>query len=617
MLKWCWSQTSGLEIIESVLTNFEDAMSKQMIRIGAGCSVDTTLAWPQMANHGQLDYFVADYLYEAGVAGYAAELTSNPEAGYSTEFVGPELEPWLRSLVEQGVRIVTNAGGLNPLGCASALQAVTDRLGLKVKIAVVHGDNVLDILGTGRKDMFSGEPLPANLNSANAYLGARPVAQALAMGADIVITGRVVDSALIVGPLMYEFGWSWEDYERLGAATVIGHLLECGPQPSGGICTDWRDVDFSNMSFPIAECFADGSAILTKVPGTGGQVSIGTTAEQILYETTDPQRYLMPDVTCDLSQVKLELLAPDRVRVTGGTGVAPTGTYKVCCMKQQGWRSVVSGCLSGPDAHEKAQRTAEAIVKRLQRLAHAAGHGDFIGTSIELIGSGASQGARASAYDAREMVYRIVVDHVDRRAVEPLVRVARAAGVSMAPGTAGLLGASVSPLMRMYSTLLDKARVPVYVTLNGETVQVDVATTGAQEPPVRERPAPLPKAKPRADDAVSVPLVRLAWTRSGDKGNLSNIGVIARRPEYLPYINAALTTDAIRDWFAHLYASPEKARVECYELPGLHALNFVLHDALAGGAVSSRNFDTMGKSLGQQLIEFPVAIPHAMAEVLQ
>ncbi len=588
-----------------------------MIRIGAGCSVDTTLAWPQMASFGQLDYFVADYLYEAGVAGYAAELAGNPEAGYSTEFVGPELEPWLRRLVEQGVRIITNAGGLNPLGCAAALKAVTDRLDLKVKIAVVHGDNVLDILGTGHKDMFSGEPLPANLASANAYLGARPVAQALAMGADIVITGRVVDSALIVGPLMHEFGWSWEDYGRLGAATVIGHLLECGPQPSGGIHTDWRDVDFSDMSFPIAECFEDGTAILTKVPGTGGQVTIGTTAEQILYETTDPQRYLMPEVTCDLSEVRLDLVAPDRVRVSGGHGVAPTGTYKVCCMKQQGWRSVVSGCLAGPDAQEKARRTAEAIVKRLERLAHAAGYGEFLGTSIELIGSGASQGARAPVHEAREMVYRIVADHADRRAVEPLVRVARSAGVSMAPGTAALLGASVSPLMRMYSVLLEKARVPVYVTLDGETVQVDVTHGGAQEPPVGARPAPLPTAAPREGEAVCVPLVRLAWTRSGDKGNLSNIGVIARRPEYLPYINAALTPAAVRDWFAHLYTDSQRARVECYELPGLNALNFLLHDALAGGAVSSRRFDTMGKGLGQQMTDFPIPVPRAIAEELQ
>lgn len=591
-------------------------MTKRIVRIGAGCSADTTIAWPQMANHGELDYFLADYLYEASVAGYAAELVTDPDAGYSKEFVGPDLEPHLQRLVERGVKIITNAGGLNPLGCAKALQAVTDRLGLKARIAVVHGDDVLEWVNADMRDMFSGAALPGALVSANAYLGAMPIARALAKGADIVITGRVVDSALIVAPLMHEFGWAWDDYERLGAATLIGHLLECGPQPSGGIYTDWREIDWTDPSFPIAECHPDGTAVIYKVPGTGGQVSVGTTSEQILYEIGDPYRYFMPDVTCDLSGARLEVVGQDRVRVSGATGRAPTSTYKVCCMEQLGWRSVVSGVLSGPDVIEKAEKTTQAILARMEKLNGAAGLAPALGSSVELIGSGDSQGARRPSGEVREIVYRIVFDHVDRRGAESLLRVTRAAGVSMAPGSAGLLGFATTPLMKMHSVLMEKSGIPVYVTLDGETEQVRVPEQGGFDEATIVRAPALRRATFAETPAVNVPLVKLAWTRSGDKGNLSNIGVIARRPDYMPYLAASLTSEAVRQWFSHLYETPVAARVELHEVPGLNALNFMLHNALAGGAVSSRRFDPMGKGLGQQLIDFPVRVPEDLARHL-
>ncbi|QCI13108.1 DUF1446 domain-containing protein [Pseudomonas putida] len=585
-------------------------MSKRTLRIGAGCSADTTIAWPQMANFGELDYFIADYLYEASVANFAAELQYETGTGFAAEVAGPELEPCFRRFIEKGIKIITNAGGLNPLGCAEALHAVTRRLGLEPKIAVVHGDAVLELLADGAHDMFTGEPLPEDLISANAYFGAKPIAEALALGADIVITGRVVDSAMIVAPLMHEFGWAWDDYDRLGAATAIGHLLECGPQPSGGICTDWKDIDWSNTSFPIAECFDDGTAILTTVPGTGGRIDVGTTAEQILYEINDPQRYYMPEVTCDLSELTLVQQASNRVLVSGARGYAPTSTYKVCCMQAQGWRSVITGVISGPEAEEKARRTVDAVLVRMRRLATTAGFGEFLNTHFELIGSGASQGVHALRHEAREIVYRVVVDHAERAAVEPLARVGRSSSVSMAPGTGALFSSSVAPLMRMYSTLVEKQRIPVLLAFEGETRRVEVPTHGGFDSVSVKPHAPMPVAT--AGAGTSVALVQLAWLRSGDKGSLSNIGVIARRPEYLPWIKAALDCEAIRDWYAHLYENPLSARIECHELPGLHALNFLMYGALGGGAVSSPRFDPMGKGLAQQLIEFPVPVPEAL-----
>lgn len=593
-------------------------MKNHMVRIGAGCSVDITLALPQMVRAGNIDYLVIDFLTEVAIAGLAAERLGDPEAGFARGFAGPELAAELRQILDGGIRVVTNAGGLNPLGCAAAVTAMADELGLAPRIAVVHGDDVLDqvagLRAAGRANMYSGAPLPADLVSANAYFGARPIAAALAKGADIVITGRVVDSALTLGPLLHEFGWSIDDYDRLAAGTLTGHLLECGPQPAGGIFTDWREVDWTDSSFPIAECYADGTAVLTKVPDTGGLVSVGTISEQILYEIGDPQRYFMPETTCDVSGVRLEQVGEDRVRVSGARGRPPTGTYKVCAMAQEGWRGVTVGVTTGPDAAEKAERTAEAVLERARRLLRDRNLGAFTATSVELIGSGASSGPRARPGDPREMVYRIAVDHPDKAAIELMLKVARAAGVSMAPGTVGGVANTVAPQMRMHAFVVEKDRVPVRLTYDGRTETVDVPTGGGFETVPVEPVPPLPRAT--ADGGATVPLIRLAWSRSGDKGDISNVGVIARDPDYLPYLSAALTEEAVARWYAHVFARPDAARVERYELPGLNALNFLLHEALDGGAVSSHRFDIMGKGLGQQILDFPVPVPAALAERL-
>ncbi len=405
-----------------------------------------------------------------------------------------------------------------------------------------------------------------------------------------------------------------DDHDRLAAGTLTGHLLECGPQPAGGIFTDWRAVDWTDSSFPIAECYADGSAVMTKVPGTGGMISVGTIAEQILYEIGDPQRYFMPDNTCDLSGVRLEPDGEDRIRISGARGRPPTGTYKVCAMAQEGWRGVTMGITTGMDAAEKAERTAEAVLERSRRLLRDRNLGEFTATSVELIGAGASAGAHATPVDTREMVYRITADHPDKSAIDLMLKVSRAAGVSMAPGTVGAIANSAAPQMRMHAFLIEKDRLPVRVTVDGETETIEVPTGGGFDTAAVEPVPPVPEAA--AAGEATVPLVKLAWSRSGDKGDLSNIGVIAREPEYLPHISAALTEAAVARWYAHIFADPDKARVERYALPGLNALNFLLYDALDSGAVSSHRFDIMGKGLGQQILEFPVPVPAALARRL-
>jgi hypothetical protein len=571
-----------------------------------------------MVRDTHVDYVVIDYMTEVAVALMGAERLQDRSGGYGRGFPGPELARELGHALAQKTRIVTNAGGLEPHACAAAVRSLASELCLAPTIAVVDGDNVLDRLSTAeRHDMFSGEPVPSELVSANAYLGAQPVAEALAAGADIVITGRVVDSALTLGPLIHEFGWSLDDYDRLAAGTLIGHLLECGSQPSGGIFTDWRDVDWANSSFPIAECAPDGSAVLTKVEGTGGLISVGSLSEQIVYEIGDPRRYFMPDVVCDLSDARLDVLGPDRIRVTGARGTPPPSTYKVCGIELTGWRATTSGVVTGPDAAEKADKVGDAVLARARALLRDRGHDDFLSAWSEVIGSGASQGARADHRPGREAVYRIGVDHAESDAAELMLTASRAIGPSMAPGAASSLGSALTPRMRMVPFLIDKREVTPRLTINGDTTAINVPADGGLDDtsvPDTER-ADLPTPTTVAD--TTVPLGSLAWTRSGDKGDIANIGVVARRAEYLPYINAALSDEAVAVWYAHVFADPAQPRIERHIVPGINALNLLLHDALDGGAVASRRFDLMGKGFGQQLLDFPVPIPSSIADALR
>jgi len=591
------------------------------VRIGAGCSVDIALSLPQMVRGGNVDYIVIDFMTEVAVSNMKAADMSAAGKGFGTGLVGPELERELAEMMRKNIKLVTNAGGLHPMECADALRKMAEGLGLSPRIAVVMGDDVLEAVqqNAGKyTDMFNGEPVPDTLISANAYLGAKPVAEALAMGADIVITGRVVDSALIVGPLIHEFNWAMDDYDTLANGVLIGHLLECGPQPAGGTFTDWREVDFSNISFPIAECYADGTAVFTKVEGTGGKISVGTISEQILYEIGDPQKYAMPEVMVDLSNVKVEALENDTVRVSGAKGLPPSGKYKVFGLVNQGWRAVVSGIATGRDAAEKAQLMGDAIITRTERMLRANNLGELKRSAVQVIGAGASQGAQMGGpVDTREAVFRVLVDHDEKEAVDIMTRLSSTALVSMAPGTSvGNLGAPiVSPQMKMSAFLMDADLIPAKIVFEGDTHELT--------PPVPAKPftesmlvenAPMPVAE--AIEGVTVPLDKVAWLRSGDKGDKSNVGVIARDAAYLPYINASMTNEAVAKWLAHLLTNPDAPKIERYELPGMNALNFLIDEALDGGAVMSTRFDIMGKGVAQQMVDFPVTVPAELAKSL-
>ncbi|MEU6192187.1 acyclic terpene utilization AtuA family protein [Streptomyces sp. NPDC047061] len=586
-------------------------MPNRMVRIAAGCSVDVTSALPQMARYGEVDYLVLDYLMEHGLAKMAAARAADPEAGYAAGFLGPDILGELGRLLANGTRIIASAGGLNPLRCAELFRRQAAEIGLSPRIAVVHGDDVLDLAGPEQVDMFTGERLPDRLVSSNVYLGAAPIAAVLAGEPDIVITGRVVDSALSLGPLLHEFGWPLDDYDLMAAGSLVGHLLECGAQPSGGIHTDWREIDFADTSFPIAEVHDDGGIVITKAPGTGGRISFGTIAEQLTYEISDPQRYFLPDVTLDSSRVTLEEVGPDRIRISGAKGYPPTSTYKVCSIEHVGWRGVLANVIAGEDADEKARKTMDAVIARAEIINERNGWGPFTSTGTEVIGSGDSLGAHARPVNPQEVVYRLVADHPNREAVDSLLRVHGATYVSMSPGTC-YLSAEARPLMRVWSFLLDKDQVDPLLTVDGEATTIKVPRhDGFHDGLVRTN---TPLTTLEAPDGVAVPLERLAYTRSGDKGDMANVSVVARDPRFLPYLAHALTTESVKTWFRHVFSDPATARVDRFEMPGIGALNFLLHHGLDGGAVSSRRFDDMGKTYGQQLTGFPVRVPSVLIE---
>jgi hypothetical protein len=594
-------------------------MTRETVRIGCASAFwgDSTAGAEQLVRRGEIDFLVFDYLAEITMSLLARARARKPELGYVPDFV-EAIAPLLPEIKQKGIRIVSNAGGINPQAAATALRRKAEEVGIMLNIAVVTGDDLTsradEIRAAGVTEMFSGAVMPEKLTTMNAYLGAQPIALALDRGADVVITGRCVDSAVVLGPMVHTFGWSWTDYDKLAQGSLAGHLLECAAQVTGGLFTDWRDVPgWDDMGMPVAVCSPDGSFVVTKPPGTGGLVVPLSVCEQMLYEIGDPAAYILPDVVCDFRDVSMTVSGPDQVRATGARGRPPTPTLKVSATWHDGYRVIGTLTIGGYEAAAKAERAGEAILARVRRLLSARGIPYFSETSIEVLGSESMYGPwrHSAAKDNREVVLKIGARHRDQEALEMLAREIFPPGSSMAQGITGFFAGrpGVQPVLRLFSFLWPKEKMPQVVHFGGADINVPFAPSQPLLPSAAVPAAP--KAVGVAD--ATLPLIALAVGRSGDKGNSANIGLIARKPDYLPWIRAALMEEVVRDWFAHLGVS----KVERFELPGMNAFNFLLHDALGGGGVASLRVDAQGKAYAQMLMDYPIPVPTALANSLK
>lgn len=618
-------------LLGKVDRSYTERHMNKTIRIGCASAFwgDTSSAAAQLVDSadrdGGLDYLVFDYLAEITMSIMAGARMKNPDAGYATDFI-EVLTPLLPALANRGIKVISNAGGINPQACAAALQAACTDAGIKLKIAVLEGDDLRPQLKSLAKndvrDMFTGAALPAMCVSANAYLGAPGIAAALAQGADIVITGRIVDSALVSAPLVHEFGWAWDDYDRLAQAALAGHLIECGAQCTGGNFTDWQQVpDYEHIGFPIAEIDAQGQIVITKPTGTGGLVTPLTVGEQMLYEIGNPSEYLLPDVICDFSRVTLRQQAVDRVAVSGARGRAPDGQYKVSATWPDGFKCTASCLLAGIDAVAKAQRVSQAILGKTREMFTLRGWEDYRDANVELLGSEATYGPHGQRRDSREVVIKIAVSHSRKEALVLFSREIAQAATGMAPGLTGIVGGrpTVYPMIRLFSFLVDKSLCAPAVSMAGHSApvalpaEVSTSQTDRRSPQIDFSPVSTSAHGAAGEPALEVPLIRLAVARSGDKGNHSNIGVMARDPAFLPWIAASLSEAAVARWMSHVL-DPDHGRVTRWLLQGSHSLNFLLENSLGGGGVASLRIDPQGKAFAQQLLEMPVAIPASILE---
>lgn len=598
-------------------TNQQD--DERVVKIGcaSGFWGDTNTAAFQLVHLSDINYLVFDYLSEITMSIMAKAKMVEPKHGYALDFVSRVMAPLLKKIAEKKIKVISNAGGVNPMACRDALQKIIKEYGLDLKVAVVLGDDLLPqheyLKQQNIREMFSGEALPEQVASSNAYLGAVAIRDALNLGADIVITGRVVDSAVVLAPLLHEYQWSLDDYDKLAQGSLAGHVIECGAQCTGGNFTDWRLVQgFDNIGFPVVEVSEDGSFVVTKPQGTGGLVSTATVAEQIVYEIGNPQAYLLPDVIADFNQVHLEQVGEHRVRVKGAKGQAPTAQYKVSVTYPDGYRVLVSFLIAGREAPQKAQVIADAILNKCERVLAMRSVPPFSEKSVEILGIESTYGGHAQALDSREVVVKIAVKHMFKEACMFFASEIAQASTGMAPALAGIVGGrpKASPVIKLFSFLIDKNQVNVEIDFEGKRYLVEV--------PQRISTEQLPTLKASENaiyqgDEIEVPLIEIAHARSGDKGNHSNIGVIARKADYLPWIRAALTEEAVASYMQHVLDA-EKGRVIRYELPGLNALNFMLENALGGGGVASLRIDPQGKAFAQQLLDMPVKVPAHLLE---
>ncbi|MGH8974843.1 MAG: acyclic terpene utilization AtuA family protein, partial [Acidimicrobiia bacterium] len=538
--------------------------------------------------------------------------------GYATDFVA-QLRDVLAACVERNITVISNAGGVNPLACKAAVEQVAAELGVAdgVRVGVVLGDDIYgalgDLMDSGEplNNMDTGRPLSDvadKVLSANVYLGAAPVVRALQMGANVVICGRVTDTGVTLAPMIHEFGWAEDDWDRLAAGIIAGHIIECGTQCTGGNFTDWQKVkSWSNLGYPLIEARPDGTFTVTKHPGTGGLVSVHTVTEQLLYEMGSP-RYLAPDCVARFDSVTLTQDGPDRVTISGARGEPPPEKLKVSASFSHGYRAFGRLIVSGPDALAKANKVADVLWEC------AGGRELYEDTATQFLAWNATHPPLTDSEPSEILVQAAVRDADERKintrfGVQVVPRV-----LGTVPGITYLADQGrprASEVVGYWPALISRERVPMRVVVGDDEVDVAPTPVPTGAPTASFSPAPV-DAPPVPSDGnrVTVPLSRLCLARSGDKGDTANVGVLARSPAVYAWMVDHITPEFVRARFGEMV----KGAVERSEIPNLLAVNFLLHESLGGGGTLSLLVDAQGKTYAQYLLAAPVEVPEALLD---
>ena len=586
---------------------------RDTIRI-ANCSGyygDRLDAAREMVTGGPIDVLTGDYLAELTMKIlYDQREQRGDHLGYVGTFL-KQLEDVVALCLEKDIKIVTNAGGLNPEGMAIEVERILEAQELNARVAYIDGDDLIPHLSDYQADgepfinLDKGKTLAESDNevvTANTYFGAWAIKEALDRGADIVICPRVTDAAVVIGPAAWKFDWQRSDYDALAGALTAGHIIECGAQCTGGNYSFIEEIpSFINMGYPIAEIERDGSFTVTKHPGTGGLVSVGTITAQLLYEIGSPS-YLNPDVIAHFDTLNLTQEGPDRVRVTGCRGSSPPPTHKVCINTKGLYRNGVEILLTGLDIEIKAERYLEQIFHNL------GGREQFETVNVQLIRSDKPDGASNEEAHAS---LRIICSSTDPKKVGRLFH-AKITELSLAtiPGNTGrgnsIGGGSASIVY--WPTLIDSQRVSETLHFDGETIEV-LPTQRLGLPEIHYQSVPVQLASVPQGSLVDIPVGRLFGTRSGDKGGAANCGVWARSDEAYAFLHEFLTVGRLKT------LCPDIAgfKVDRYELPNIRSLNFYIHDILGEGVSSNNRIDGQAKSFGEYLRARTISVPAPLA----
>ncbi len=603
---------------------------KDKIKIGnaAGFWRDDLEALKRQITCGELDYITIDYLAEITMSILKKQQLKNKELGYVTDFVHQivEVAPLLKA---KKIKVISNAGGINPVGCAREILRQLKNTPNSLKIAIVEGDNIIDELSeiypkyANFKNMEDGRDFAEvsdKIQSANVYLGVVPIVEALKSGADIIIAGRVTDTSITMAPMVYEFGWQLNDWNKLASGLVASHIIECGAQASGGNFTDWEKVDdWENFGYPITEVYPDGHFYITKHPDTGGLITLNSVKEQLLYEMGNPASYISPDVVVDFRSITVEETETNRVKVSNVTGYSSTTSYKVSMAYADKYKASGSIIISGNNALQKAEKFANIFWKRLNCK--------FLKDNTEYIGYNSCHQNMASKTEPDEILLRFSVYDDDKSKINKFSQSIAPLILSGPPGVAVTGGRpKIQNVMTYWPALIPKSLITSTVSILDNEGKITKSIkipqlTGFDQDIVYDQAAfqtsddniEANKDNLYADDKkVKVKFAEICLARSGDKGDTANIGVIARSKDIYDYLKTELTAKYLKK----LFSVHCKGKIIRYELDNLQSFNFLLEESLDGGGTKSLMIDAQGKTFASALLNQVIEIPSKLLHTI-